>query len=155
VMMCWGDGSWGKLGAVSPGTQLVPADVVGLSSKIAGIALGSFDTCVLTAAGRVGCWGARFGYNPGKLYDVSGIHAISAGRTHACALTSDDAVMCWGGNYYGEIGNNSHDEESPAHVPGVSADIAAITASPDHHTCALTSSGGALCLGPQRPGPAR
>jgi alpha-tubulin suppressor-like RCC1 family protein len=59
--MCWGDNTQGQLGNGSVGGQNgMPADVGGLTSGVAAVAAGSvYDTCALSTAGAVSCWGGN------------------------------------------------------------------------------------------------
>jgi alpha-tubulin suppressor-like RCC1 family protein len=59
--MCWGDNTQGQLGNSSVGGQSeTPAAVSGLTSGVGSIAAGSvYDTCALSTAGIVSCWGGN------------------------------------------------------------------------------------------------
>ena len=88
---CWGYNFFGQLGDNTTTSRLIPADVAGLTSGVAAIAVGAYHSCALTFAGAVKCWGKN---SSGQLGDnsitdrhfpvdvsglASGVAAISAG----------------------------------------------------------------------------
>jgi len=74
------------------------------------IALGGYDTCVLTTAGDIRCWGSN---DSGQIGDgwlgeewllapperdvLAGVAAVAAGNQKTCALMTSGGVRCWGG----------------------------------------------------------
>jgi alpha-tubulin suppressor-like RCC1 family protein len=114
---CWGDNTFGQLGAeTAEQQQSTPVEVVGLSSDVVSIGLGWYHTCVLTASGQVMCWGnnqtAQLGTGSGPVSQSnspiaieglpSGITSLAVGGGHNCVLTEAGAVVCWGANNYGQ-----------------------------------------------------
>jgi alpha-tubulin suppressor-like RCC1 family protein len=109
--------------------------------------------------GSASCWGSNL---YGQLGDgstterhapvlvsglSSGVVSVSAGSYHSCAVTSAGAVKCWGDNLYGELGNNSTNENDlPVGVTGLSTGIVSVAAG-RYATCAVTSAGGVKCWG--------
>ncbi|PKN26695.1 MAG: hypothetical protein CVU65_04900 [Deltaproteobacteria bacterium HGW-Deltaproteobacteria-22] len=77
---------------------------------------------------------------------------VSAGGNHTCARRSDDTVWCWGDNTYGQLGDATlFPRLTPVQVKGVGGagflgGIVSLHAG-GSHTCALASSGAALCWG--------
>jgi alpha-tubulin suppressor-like RCC1 family protein len=128
------------------------------------IAAGVAHTCALTSAGTVLCWGSNeFGQlgNGGTANVTSPVQvvglasstvSISAGSESTCALTAMGTVWCWGDNANGQLGNGTFTQSAiPVQVmnPAGNApltDVARI-ASGQSHTCAVTSTGAALCWG--------
>lgn len=125
-VMCWGYGNDGQLGSeteTAPGTvgsrfSLVPIDVPGLPDPAVAISAGDGQTCVLTSAADVMCWGAFPGNGlsnsttPVKLSGIpSEIKAIASGASANCLVISGGGIKCWGSdNAFGQLGNGSYDE---------------------------------------------
>jgi alpha-tubulin suppressor-like RCC1 family protein len=157
---CWGSNVEGQLGtgARTRYGSSGPVDVVGLASGVIAIAAGDGQSCALTSAGGVQCWGANsFGQlgngtaiRSAVPVDVlglaSGVIAITAGGLHSCAITAGGGVKCWGRNVAGELGDGSTiDSTVPVDVQGLASGVTAITAGV-LHTCARTG-GGVKCWG--------
>ncbi|MDC0744621.1 RCC1 domain-containing protein [Polyangium mundeleinium] len=147
-MKCWGSNNAGQLGNDAiPQHSPVPVDVqiLGAGFSAAEIAAGGGNTCAVSSAGSLACWGAdSFGqaYSQG-----SGVAAVAPGGDHACLLTSTGGVRCWGTNAYGQLGNNSTLQSTvPVDVQGLASGVKAIGAS-SGFSCALTNAGGVKCWG--------
>ncbi|MBY0278508.1 hypothetical protein K2Z84_24520 [Candidatus Binatia bacterium] len=149
---CWGRNANGEVGTgtTSP-NELVPVDVVGLSSGVLQIAAGWHHTCAVLSGGGVKCWGKN---HAGQLgdgttddsalpVDVVGlgapVTALAASFARTCALTDAGGVKCWGDLTTGA-------SLAPLDVVGLTSGVTAIVDAEDH-TCALLASGGVKCWG--------
>jgi alpha-tubulin suppressor-like RCC1 family protein len=54
---CWGENRYDQLGDSTNTPSSVPVDVKGLSGEVVAVEAGGSQTCVVTAAGGVKCWG--------------------------------------------------------------------------------------------------
>lgn len=171
AVKCWGRNDKGQLGNGSLPEMLVSeinyvaTGVVGLSSGVRAVSVGSEHACALTTAGGVLCWGSNHfwqlgggttGTSSATPVGVtglsSGVVAIAAGGNHTCALTSAGAVMCWGWNNFGELGDGSRTESPvPVAVRGLPDGVVAIAAG-NSNACVITSSGTLMCWGVNYPG---
>ena len=158
--LCWGRNEQGQLGDGTTSNRSSPVPVVGLSSGVATISAGRSSTCAVTASGTARCWGGNVygqlgnGTTTGSTtpVDVSGLPsgaaAISVGGYHACALLADGAVYCWGDNADGQLGDGTTTSHTtPMPVSGLSSGGAAVSAARGAHTCAVRTTGAALCWG--------
>jgi len=143
VVLCWGANNAdqpgnGTNGTVNPQSD-IPVEVLNLTGQAAlngvgvdAITHGLDDSCALTSAGGVLCWGSNGlgqlsnGSNSDATTPVavsglsSGVDAIAAGYHHTCAVTSFGAALCWGSNPDGQLGNGSTTNSStPVQVVGV------------------------------------
>jgi alpha-tubulin suppressor-like RCC1 family protein len=126
---------------------------------VTALTAGHGHTCALTASGGIRCWGSNL---YGQLGDgttedhstpvdvvglSSGVAALAAGEVHTCALTTSGKAECWGWNVSGQLGDGTLTEhDTPVDVVGLSNNVTALAAG-DFHTCALITSGGAVCWG--------
>ena len=160
AVKCWGRNNVGQLGTGNNTIRFSPTDVPSLSSGVVAISAGGSETCVVTSAGAVECWGSN---NDGQLGDgtkvnrnapvsvnglSAGVAAISVGGSHACAvMTAGGAAECWGLNSGGQLGDGTVVMRlTPVGVSGLSSGVAAISAGASH-TCARTIAAAAECWG--------
>jgi alpha-tubulin suppressor-like RCC1 family protein len=169
---CWGLNSSGQVGDGTSDQRLVPAAVAGgLTFRV--VRAGSFHTCGITTDGAAYCWsgsgaaylgGSNLGASPpvpvtgGLVFtdiDVGTTHTAGAER-HTCAVVTGGSVYCWGESGDGNLGDGTARpfvRESPGPVSGshtysaITAGANSATPSVPRHTCALTTSGAAMCWG--------
>jgi len=138
ALLCWGANQAGEDGNNTNTSVNSPAQVLNLAGTgplggITAVSTGDNDTCAITSAGGVLCWGDAFN---GELGDgagrpsseipvqvtglTSGVTAIASGYHHNCAVLSSGGVMCWGFDINGQIGDgNTNDVFTPVAVVGV------------------------------------
>jgi alpha-tubulin suppressor-like RCC1 family protein len=183
---CWGLNDTGQLGdGTSSGPDscngsdacsTTPVDVIGLSTGVKQISASHDDTCALTGAGVVKCWGwngeGQLGIGSAAGPESCGlacsttpvtvkgltsdVKQISTGDGTACALTNAGSLKCWGDNHWGQLGDGTSSgpqdcsgeacSTMPVDVTGLAPDVAAVSAGGDD-TCVVTNTGSARCWG--------
>lgn len=155
ALQCWGINYIGLDGAGPTSTSLVPVEMPGAASGVVDVSVGMYHTCFTTASGGIKCWGLN---GTGALgnplanesalpLDVTGLSsgmvAVSAGDAQTVALSAKGAVKFWGSK------GGSPDDSSPVPVdmPGLSAGVVAVSSGDNAHSCALLSTGSAMCWG--------
>lgn len=134
TVKCWGFNSYGQLGdnstTNSPSPVTTDLSALGAGEKVTSVGLGEDQSCLLSDAGAVYCWGRR---NVGQLGDgvlsganvikpqttliTSGAAQLSVGRYHACVVTTGNVVECWGLNTFGQLGQgNTTNLATPAQI---------------------------------------
>jgi alpha-tubulin suppressor-like RCC1 family protein len=152
--MCWGKGTWGRLGNGAETIATRPGAVSGLN-RFAGIATSYSGTCGVTDAGAAMCWGSYAVLGNGGPFpdDCGGIAcakspiATSGGLTfkptivhdgsQVCAIATNEKTYCWSSN-------------PPAELAG--APIFTALAEGDLDACGLAQSGTVYCWGSNRNG---
>jgi alpha-tubulin suppressor-like RCC1 family protein len=135
---CWGTNTGGQIGDNTAGTnRLYPVNVMGLTSGVAEITLGTTHTCALMNNGEAKCWGTntanQIGDNtttvrpaPVSVKDTPGTGiltnavAISTKSNHTCVVLNDNSMKCWGSGLNGALGTeNVTNAATPQNVIGV------------------------------------
>lgn len=127
------------------------------------IAAAGDNTCVLSPAGHVACWGSnetgQLGLGdfvdrktPTWIPGLEGVVEIAMADFTTCARKADSGVWCWGMNAYAELGattptcNQLGYPCSAVPVLAEVGDVARMGAG-THHVCAVTTAGGLECWG--------
>ncbi len=114
----------GDLGDGSFTDSPLPVAVTGLVGAGAKVALGDDDSCALTTAGEVFCWGSNWWGGLGisstdtgtfsmaqHVTALSGVPLFGSGIWHVCAVSDGSGdLACWGHNAAGEVGDGNDDE---------------------------------------------
>ncbi|HEY3593985.1 MAG TPA: hypothetical protein VGL13_08925, partial [Polyangiaceae bacterium] len=159
---CWGNNSSGQLGdGTTTDRSTPPANDIAIGVPVLAVVASAYNTCVLTTAGGVRCWGdAEFGLlGDGTFSDRSSpptsdialgarVVALGVGSAHICALTDAHGVRCWGANDRGELGDGTNTDRAtpPATDVLVGEPVQAVSVG-DYHTCVLTMTGNVWCWG--------
>ena len=157
---CWGNNDGGQLGDGTTIHRSTPVDVIGLTSGVASISIGSFHSCALTNMGRIKCWGSNHRGQLGnrtRSHDNStpvdvegltnGVTSVSARGAYTCAVIAGGAVKCWGDNLGGQLGSGAVLGRATPVIVGGMTNGAAMVSAGNRHTCAVTTAGGAKCWG--------
>ena len=131
-VLCWGEGSFGRLGNNATDDKDHPVQVKSVDGNstldgIVEISAGGATTCALKSNGKVLCWGfgsvGQLGNDKsdetnklptyvvdgdGSSTHLTSIVQISVGAGHSCALKADGGVLCWGEGKNGSLGNNAN-----------------------------------------------
>jgi alpha-tubulin suppressor-like RCC1 family protein len=164
--MCWGAGTWGRLGNGSDALSAVPVAVNG------GLAFDALSTAYSGTCGVAGgsayCWGytTLLGVGGAPAPDVcagsvpcakapiavSGGHSfrpiIALDGNVACAVASDDRAYCWGS---GHLGNGTADTSSVPTMVSGSLLFTSLVAGDGYH-CGTVAGAAAYCWGANKNG---
>jgi alpha-tubulin suppressor-like RCC1 family protein len=165
TVACWGDDSFGQLGAgpsldAGPGT---PVSAQGISGATA-VCVGDAFSCAIVgndSASTVWCWGDNSGGQlgngdshvgqsdvPVQVKCPSGAAALSCGSEHACMADQlSGGIWCWGKGGSGQLGyGGASNAFTPMQVSGIGGYPVSLAAG-GFHTCAIIASPNVLCWG--------
>jgi alpha-tubulin suppressor-like RCC1 family protein len=163
---CWGDNVTGHLGSGGTFAKSFQPVRVASSESFTTVIAGYYQSCALTASGRMHCWGRN---DQGQIGDDSNenrftpvpvagdlrFRALGGGDAFMCGITTSGSTWCWGSNRSGELGDPSlASQTNPVRVEGVpelariyGAGGAFTLPSAPAYACGLTSGGEAWCWG--------
>lgn len=156
-VFCWGYNTLGRLGTSATGNKPTPNQVVGTHPAFDTIASGGANSCALTLAGDIYCWGDNSvgqtaqgttpTFVPAKVEAGSTkFTALDVGANHVCALAVDHSAYCWGGNSVGQLGRGSTSASGGVAAVSGGGSYASISAG-DRYTCAIALDQSASCWG--------
>ncbi len=171
TLYCWGDNTWGQLGATTTdicgeGAAVTPCSLTPLpvSSNIGfvQVALGRNGTCGIASDGTAYCWGLN---NDGQLGDGTesdrsvptpvaldlAFASTSPGDDHTCGITVEGPTYCWGQNDSGQLGDGTSRSFLVPSLVATSAFFEMLSAGYGH-TCAIGREGTMYCWGSNRRG---
>jgi len=170
-LFCWGLNDQGQLGDGTTTRRLRPTAVryEGASPLVNQVSTGYHNTCIVTDANRVMCWGdGTYGQNGIGSYSTDGTEfdqkrpkevllswdvnatMVSTGKNFACALIDDGAVRCWGQNNLGQLGMGSTSPAYSGLPQEVQLPVGRFALSIDaveDHACAVLDDGSMYCWG--------
>ncbi len=157
AMFCWGDNTYGQIGAGAPAPVHTPRDWM-LPGNIVDAHLGLSFICALRDDGSVWCAGNN---EHGELGDrtianraaptrvgvYNDVIAIGGGRAHTCVIRRNNGVECWGLDENGQLGSaRALYLPTPNMVQGVTEVPAEISAG-ELDSCYRTAGGMVYCWG--------
>lgn len=120
---------WGERQSLGNGEKRSYGDPLGRDVTVDGLTdivqlASRWETCAVTADGRVACWGGpmfsalegdgdQVQPRPVWVSGISDAAKVVAGDSTTCVQTTEGSVWCWGENGYGQLGDAT--TESKAH----------------------------------------
>jgi alpha-tubulin suppressor-like RCC1 family protein len=164
--ICWGAGTWGRLGNGDEALASVPVPVNG--ELVFDVLSTTFSGTCGVAGGSAYCWGYELllGLGDTPAPDVCAVSTpcartpvpVSGGHSFrpilamdgavACAVSTDDQTYCWGSGY---LGNGALEISSVPIVVSGGWPFTSLTAG-DEYKCGTLSNGAAYCWGLNRNG---
>lgn len=118
LLYCWGSNYHGQLGLgdFDEVAHPAPEQVAPMwSSPVTWHDAGVLNTCAVTEAGEVWCWGihaftepdAAASIDPTHIAGVEDAAEVALASVTTCARTCGGSVFCWGSNSEGQLGTGS------------------------------------------------
>lgn len=152
---CWGGNTAGQLGdgtttqRQSPVRVITPAGVT-----FAQLAAATVQTCGVTTAGAVYCWGLNR-LTPILVPAPVGVifTQVATYGEHACGVSTAGSAYCWGDNSQGQLGDGTSSERvAPVLVTAPTGVTFTQVATGAVHSCGLTTAGAVYCWGNNQAG---
>jgi serine/threonine protein kinase/alpha-tubulin suppressor-like RCC1 family protein len=157
-VFCWGGNDRGQLGTGAT-ARLASPSAVATDLRFASLAPGLSHSCAVTAGGAAWCWGENdhgqlgdrsfaLRLQPVPVADNHAFRAIAAGAAHTCGLDGAGQAWCWGAASRGQLGAGDAGSNDSATPVAVATDRRFVAlAAGWSFSCALDSSGSAMCWG--------
>jgi alpha-tubulin suppressor-like RCC1 family protein len=162
TVWAWGGNPFGQLGTGSFSAGREQIETVADLSGVNSLAAGYYHSLALKSDGTVWAWGADFmgqlgngttihlpgvpplpdigSPEPVQTLELRDVVAVAAGGFHNLALQESGAVWAWGGNWYGQLGDGTtNQQDAPVVVAGLS-DVRALSGG-GYHSLALKHDG--------------
>jgi alpha-tubulin suppressor-like RCC1 family protein len=155
-VQCWGHNADEQVGDGTTIDRKVPTDVTDLKPGVVSVATGFANSCALTEAKSVICWGWN-GWQDysSEMRGIDGldknISAVAVGIDHICGLTQEGKVKCTGGNEHGQLGNGTTRSVDAAKTAKGLDHVKAIAVNM-YYSCALTDDKSIYCWGQNNSG---
>ncbi|TCS39775.1 RCC1 domain-containing protein [Reinekea marinisedimentorum] len=156
---CWGQNYQGQLGrGHNDQYDYILADVSALGDATA-VDVGSSQACAIKADESVVCWGdngdgelgagleASKSTVPVPVVNLDSIASVSLGANVSCALSDAKQVFCWGSNAYGQLRNETTEDEMSVPIAISSIENVESISAGAFHICALHQGGAVSCWG--------
>src|SRR5262245_8988899 len=158
---CWGNNSWGQLGAASNVSQSNTPLLVAGNLSFRQVSAGADHSCGVTTDNRAYCWGhnewRQFASNvvamstsPVAVAPELSFMSITASNGFTCGVATGGTGYCWGASGLGQLGDGSKISYqytfSTTPVTVAAASLRTIDAS-QGFTCGVNTDGQALCWG--------
>ena len=87
--------------------QMVDVTPPGIEAPVTSLGGATEEGCVVTAGGRVRCWGDNSLGHVETLPPRGAAKQLALAEGHGCAINADDSLSCWGSNRFGEAASST------------------------------------------------
>lgn len=160
ALKCWGTNSAGQLGIGSTASPQLTPQIVDSGESYSEIAAGEDNTCGITTAGVLKCWGANgagqvgdgttvLKSSPTVIDSGTGYSkvAVASSGYHTCGITVAGALKCWGTNGSGRLGDGTTTSRSVPTPVNLAPTVFREVATGGGQSCAISTGGQLYCWG--------